>query len=289
MVVAALALGGCSTTPSVAPESRALTIGAQSGLDNQVLAAVYGTALEEQGFSIDYNWGVGSRKRILAGLQDGLIDIVPDYVGLALTATDPEKAVGTDEALFGALDSAVAEIGLTALQPAPGQKADVFVVTRDFAELHDIDDLSDLADLGAALTIGSREALDGTDHGRRALEYSYGISGWTARVGGDDESVLENLRSGSIQVACVSSLTRSLYSDDVVGLGDPRGIVLNQNVVPLVNSAYADATIQRTLDAVSARITDSELASFAASQDALPTHTARTWLEKQGLIEPNAD
>ncbi|MDM4761794.1 glycine betaine ABC transporter substrate-binding protein [Galbitalea sp. SE-J8] len=282
-----LALGatsGCAATNQKPGTGIRLTIGAQTANDNRVVAAIYGTALADQGYRVDYNWGVGSRTRIIAGLQNGIVDIVPDYTGLLLAATDSAHARGSPDVAFGFLQSAAEQLGLTVLQPADADKAPVYIATRAFATRHGIEDLSDLAAIDTAIAIGSADDLDTVPYGRRGLAYSYGVEGFREVTAKDDAEAIEDLRDNNTQVAVVSTLQPDVDDDDLVRLRDPRHIILDERIVPVVNSGRLDATIQRTLDAISRRLTTDDLLAFSRATDALPETTARAWLEKEHLL-----
>jgi osmoprotectant transport system substrate-binding protein len=96
--------------------------------------------------------------------------------------------------------------------------------------------------------------------------------------------VLADLRSGTIQVADVSTLHLDTIGDDLVELADPRHIVVAQNVVPLVEGSVATAEVRQVLDAVSAQLETNDLAAFAGEDDTLPDTIANRWLAKRGLL-----
>jgi osmoprotectant transport system substrate-binding protein len=288
IVLATGVTSGCASTANLPGTGITLTIGAQNSLDNRVVASIYGTALAEQGYQVDYNWGIGNRTRILAGLRNGLIDLVPDYTGLLLSATDPDHASGPPDVAYSFLQSAVEKIGLTVLQPASAERAPVYVVTSRFASVHHITDLGDLAPIDSAITIGAADDLNAASYGRRALAYSYGVEGWTARAVPDDAAALVELRKGVVQVAVLSTVMPEVEAKDIVRLRDPRNIVLDQRIVPVLNSGRVDPTVQRTLDTISRQLTTDDLLAFSRSADALPERTAREWLESHELIEPAA-
>ncbi|MFT4124092.1 MAG: glycine betaine ABC transporter substrate-binding protein [Microbacteriaceae bacterium] len=283
LIAAPVLLSGCDRVTSLPGTGVELTIGAQSADDNRVVAAIYGIALEEQGYTVDYNWGVGSRTRIISALREGIIDISPDYTGLLLEAIDSAHASGSPDVALGFLQSAADELGLSVLDPATAAKTPAYVVTREFAKAHDLTEIGDLAGIGSAITIASTSDLGSLDYGSSALAYSYGVEGFGERTTDSDAESIAALASGSAQVALVSPL--SLGDDELRVLKDPRYIVLDERVVPVVNSGRLDATIESTLDAVSASLSTADLRAFAAEDSALPETVARAWLVDEGLIE----
>ena len=134
---ASLVLAGCGSTETVtgtggdptneAPSS--LVIGSQGFAESEILAQLYGQVLEANGFEIEYNPGIGSRETFIPGLQDGSIDLIPDYSGNLLYGADPEATATSSEDVEAALPAAVEGLGLEVLDAAPAEDADALVVT----------------------------------------------------------------------------------------------------------------------------------------------------------------
>lgn len=285
----AVALTGCAQTSAQPGHGIRLTIGSPTTTEGRVIAAIYGVALSAQGYVIDYNGGVGNRTRMLDALTEGRVDITPEETGDLLAVLDPVHANGSPDVAYGFLQSAAETRGLTVLQPAEAQNAPVYVTTREFSSAHGIQSIGDLAAIDSAITIGSALDLDAASYGRSGLSYSYNVTGWHDRAAVDDEAALDDLRANNTQVACVTSLSLDGEDDDVVTLLDPRHIILDERVVPIVNSGRMDATIQTTLDAVSRALTTDDLAAFMDTTDQLPETVARAWLVQHELLAPAAD
>ena len=90
-VVAAVALavtacGGSdptSTAPSGDKTSAApadtIIVGSANFQENVILANIYAEALKAKGVKVSTKLNIGSREAYLPGLQDGSIDLIPDY------------------------------------------------------------------------------------------------------------------------------------------------------------------------------------------------------------------
>jgi len=284
-VAVVLGLTACgSDFTGVASNGVSVTVGSLSGFDNQVLAEIYGQALEARGYTVDYNTGIGSRKTYLLSLQSGVIDIVPDYAGSLLQAVS-EGADDTDlETIMTTLPVALEKLDLTILEPAKAKKSRVFVVTHEFANAHKLVQIGDLAPLASAITIGSADHLESSRYGRRALEFSYGLTGWNFRSAADEAVVVDNLLENTIQVADLSTTDPAIVENHLVELADPYHVITAQNVVPVLNLKAATPDLSDAINDVSKILTTADLTHFATFDDELPSTVAHDWLVENGII-----
>jgi len=87
-----------------------------------------------------------SREIYFPSLKSDQISFVPDYAGSLLTFIDPKKPATTDPATNAAeLAQVLKPLGLTALDSAPAQDINGFVVTAATAAKYHLVNLSDLA------------------------------------------------------------------------------------------------------------------------------------------------
>jgi len=281
----AFTLAGCSTGSTVADHrSISITVGSQAGFVNQVVAQAYGQALTEAGYVVDYNPGIGNRAAGLAGLESGIIDVMPDYAGLLLESVNATSSATDTETIMAALPSSLEPLGLTVLEPSTAQNSRVFVIRSDFATLHSLVSLADLAPIAKALTFGSTEPLESSSYGRRPLEFNYDVTGWRFRPAADDAAVIADLLDNSIQVADLSTIDPAIDENDFVVLKDPAHVIVAQNLVPVVRESIAKPDLTAILNTVSKKLVSADLSSFSADTQRLPSSVARTWLLDEGVI-----
>ena len=91
VLAAVVAITGCSSTPPGTPEDdngTSIVIGSQGTRENQIIAQLYGQALAFEGYDVKYNPGIGNRKQYLKALNEGVIDLIPEYSGSLLIGLD---------------------------------------------------------------------------------------------------------------------------------------------------------------------------------------------------------
>jgi glycine betaine/choline ABC-type transport system substrate-binding protein len=121
-----------------------LTIGSANFQENVILANIYAQALQAQGATVQTQLNIGSRETYMPGLQDGSIDLIPEYSGVLLQYFDPEATEVSSEEVYAALPEALPD-GLTVLEQSAAEDKDAIVVTRETAEEYGLTSIADLA------------------------------------------------------------------------------------------------------------------------------------------------
>lgn len=292
----AVALAGCSNSDPLAGDTgepgdpTSIIIGSQAFPESDILAQLYGQVLEANGYDVTYAEGIGSREAFIPALQDGSINLIPDYSGNLLYGADPDATATSTEDVAAALPAALDPIGLAALDVAPAEDADALVVTPEFAEANNLVSIADLAPIASTITIGANTEFEGRPYGRAGLESVYGVTGWTFKAIDDygGPGTLSDLLANNIQVADIYTTTPSIKQNDLVVLEDPENLIAAQNIVPLVNADFLTDELAELLNAVSAELTTDELLQLneisAGDDKPSPAKVATDWLTEKGLI-----
>jgi osmoprotectant transport system substrate-binding protein len=267
-----------------------ITVGSQGFAESDILAQLYGQMLAAHGYTVDYAPGIGSRETFIPALQDGSIDLIPDYAGNLLYGADPEATATSSADVVAALPDALEPLGLTTSTAAPAEDADALVVTSEFAEQHELTSIADLAPIAKDITIGANTEFEGRSYGREGLKTVYGIEGWTFKAIDDygGPGTLSDLLSNAIQVADIYTTTPSIKQNNLVVLEDPKNLIAAQNVIPLMNESVYSVDLANLLDRVSNALTTEELMELneisAGDSKPSPESVAEDWLKAQGLI-----
>ena len=85
----AVTLVGCSPQPDPAGQKSALgdqaiTVASFNFPESELLAEIYGQALEGGGFDVEFAARLGPRELVQPALAAGLVELVPEYSGTAL-------------------------------------------------------------------------------------------------------------------------------------------------------------------------------------------------------------
>lgn len=131
-------------TPGTSAAGEKLTIGSANFQENVLLANIYAAALQDQGATVTTNLNIGSREKYFPGLQDGSIDLIPEYTGNALTYLDKSATATSADDVYTALQKTL-PASLMALDKSAAQDSDAIVVTKQTADKYKLKSIADLA------------------------------------------------------------------------------------------------------------------------------------------------
>ena len=256
--------------------------------ESEILAEVYGQAMEAAGYPVEYSLQLGARDLIYdQGLLVGDVDFVPEYVGSALMTWFEAEAPTDVESGVEALSEALATEEVTVLEPAPAQNSNAFVVRADWAEENDVATIGDLANVGEITFAGPPECEERqTCYGGLQALYDLGDVDFASVQ--EASARLAGLESGQYEMILLFSTDAPLASDDLVALEDTEGIIPPENIVPVVRDviieAYGDE-LASTVNEVSAAITTEELQQMnaKASEGIAASEIAATFVEENEL------
>jgi osmoprotectant transport system substrate-binding protein len=290
VVGAALALSGCASgdpldSGSSNPgdgASDTIVIGSQAYYSNEIIAEIYAQALENAGFTVERNFNIGQRDAYIPAIENGSIDLFPEYTGNLLQFYAPDTTATTPDDVYAELKDALPD-GLTVLEQSPATDQDSYNVTKAFADQYGLTSIADLASVDVPVVLGGAPELEQRPYGPSGLKDLYGV---TVQFQATGDTTVEDLVAGTINLADVYSADPRIQTDDLVTLDDPEGLFLASNVVPLVNVDIADE-IADVINAVSAKLTPEGLVGLnvrSTVDQVSPDKIATEWLNGQGLI-----
>ena len=287
VVGAALALTGCVSGDPLDPgtdpvPSETITIGSQAYYSNEIIAEIYAQALENAGFTVDRQFNIGQRDAYLPSLENGEVDLFPEYTGNLLQFYSPDTTATSSDDVYNELKDALPE-SLTVLDQSSATDQDSYNVTAAFASENSLSSLADLAGVSVPLTLGGAPELEERPYGPTGLLATYGVTVGFSATG---DTTVEDLVAGNINIANVYSADPRIQTEGLVTLADPDGLFLASNVVPLVNVDVADL-VDEIINAVSAALTPEGLVALnvmSTVDQMSASDIATAWLTDNGLI-----
>jgi osmoprotectant transport system substrate-binding protein len=121
-----------------------LKVGSANFQESVILANIYAQALQAQGATVSTQLNIGSREAYMPGLQDGSIDLIPEYSGVLLQYFDKQATAVSSDDVFAALPAALPQ-GLAVLDQSQAEDKDAIVVTKETADKYNLKSIADLA------------------------------------------------------------------------------------------------------------------------------------------------
>ncbi|HWH35365.1 MAG TPA: ABC transporter substrate-binding protein [Acidimicrobiales bacterium] len=298
MALVALVAGACTparpgagATPGRQDDS--VVVASFNFSESEVLAEIFAQALATAGVPATHQRQVGPRELMEPALEQGLVDVVPEYLGSALAYLDPASAgAGFDtEASRRRLADALAGRGVTVLAPAPAQNQNGVAVTPATAELHGLSTVSDLAPVAAGLVFAGPPECRDRPFCLPGLRQTYGLEFQRFLVldsGGRQTRAA--LDSGDADVGLLFTTDGHVAEGEFVLLEDDRSLQPPENIVPLVRQAVLERwgeVVRTRLEAVTSILTTEALAALNAQtgiEGEDPAVVAGRWLVEGGLV-----
>jgi osmoprotectant transport system substrate-binding protein len=262
-------------------------VGSANFPENRVLAEIYAQMLEGVGVTVERNFGIGSRETYFPGLQDGSIDLVPEYTGVLLQYVNPTATATAPDEVYAALKEQVPD-PLIVLEKAEAQNKDAVVVTAETAQQYG----SSLADYGpevcSQLVFGGPPEFETRPDGLPGLAETYNCTFKEfVRLDTGGPLTVQALEDGTIDAADLFTTNPVIKDKGFVILADPKNNFAAQNVVPLINEAKATPEVVEALNAVSAKLTTDGLVDLNRQLNAPEKPSveavAKEWIAANGL------
>jgi osmoprotectant transport system substrate-binding protein len=303
-VLAALALALLAACGNVGGEQAsdegggpAITIGSKDFTEQFILGELYAQALEANGFNVEKKLNLGSEQIADKALQNGQIDMYPEYTGTALTATvdyegdpaalkTPEETYKKAKELYAKRDPAD-----TMLTPAPFNNSYGIFVRKDVAEEMNLKTLADLAEASPDLTFVSFSQFQNRSDGYPNMQKNYPAFDFgEIKIVNQLGLRYQGLQGGEGDVGVGFTTDGQLASDELVVMEDPKGIWPFYYPAPVVRTEVLDQNpeMKEILNEVSASLdveTMRELNGQVDLEQEDPEDVAAEHLEDEGIVE----
>lgn len=249
---------------TVAPAGGSITIGSADFPESQLIAEIYGQALEKKGFTFQHKAAIGSREIYYKAIADGEIDLVPEYTNSLLSFVirqgDPKGAPTAKN-----VTEQVAELGtvlpanLQVLTPSAAEDKDVIVCSKAVADQYALKTLSDLAKVADKITLGAPAEFETrSPFGLVGLKDIYGAE-FKEFVPLAFNDIATTIKDGGVDCGNLFSTMSVITTSGFVALTDDKVIVPNEAVVPLIAKDTATPDVVAVLDAVSKSLDTDQL------------------------------
>jgi osmoprotectant transport system substrate-binding protein len=294
ILLASCQLGTDRTTPAGhggAPGG-ALVVASFNFPESELLAAIYGLAIRHAGIPVRLQLGLGPRELVQPALEQGLVDVVPEYLGTALASLEPDPGVPMSDpaAVYAALARALGRWQVRVMAPAAAQDQNGMVVTAATARrlgLHKVSDLRRAA--GRLILAGAPECSD-RPYCLPGMREVYGLRFAGFLPFDTEQQRVTALTEGVVDVAVLDTTDGNLATGELVLLADDRRLQPVENVVPVITGRAMARYGQRlagAVNTVSAQLTSRALLFLdwrveVAKADVLAE--ARGWLKRHEIL-----
>ncbi len=295
MVALALVTTSCGSTggpSSSASPKGTVTVASFNFSESIILAHIYGGALKNKGYTINYRDKLGNREIVEPALENGQIDLYPGYAATDLNFVDKRQGValeaGADaKANVAALNARLSSKGIKALDPSAAVDQNAFAVTKAEADQNHLVKLSDVSSVASGWTLGGPPECPQRPFCQPGLEQTYGLhfKAFKALDAGGPLTYAA-FKSGAINIGLVFSSDGGISANNLVVLADDKHLQQADNIVPLIRTAVANSEVTSLLNSIDAKLNTPDLTAMNKSADIDkldPADLAATWLKNHGF------
>jgi osmoprotectant transport system substrate-binding protein len=268
-----------------------VVVGSANFSESALLAEIYAGALEADGMDVSTKLNIGSREVYIKAIEDGSIDVVPEYTGvlrdyfLAGEGGSEGGEASDAQGVYDELVEAVPE-GLVVGDYSEAEDKDALVVTQETDE-YDLQEIGDLSDVAGDLTLGGPPEWKTRSTGIPGLKDVYDVEfGSFTETDAGGPLTLKALTQGRVDAGNLFSTNPQIPANDLVVLEDPESLFGSQNIVPLLREEVATDEAVAVLDEVGGKLTTESLTDLVAQVDIDkedPADVAEQWLSDNDL------
>jgi osmoprotectant transport system substrate-binding protein len=296
LVLLALLVAGCDRgrdrpPPPEDPRRPTIQVASFDFPESEILGQLYAQALRRHGYPVELVAQLGAREVVGPAIEQGKVDLVPEYLGSALNFHNDRDRVATADPgqTHARLEQAFAPRGVSVLGFAPAEDRNGFVVTGELARQRGLERISDLAPIAGRLTIGGPPECPQRPLCLKGLQDLYRLKFARFEAMPSRAVTAAALETGEIQVGMIETTDASLVDADLVQLADDRNLQPADNVVPVVRREVVDAygpALVRLLNAVSAQLTTRDLTTlnYQVAEGQPAADAVASWLRAHTII-----
>jgi osmoprotectant transport system substrate-binding protein len=295
LVIAALAAcqqAAAPTARSGSAHDGTVVVASFNFPESELLAAIYELAIRHAGIPVRLELGLGPRELVQPALEQGFVDLVPEYLGTALTSLQPRAKVAMSDpgAVRHALALAYSRWHVQVLAPAAAQDQNGVVVTRATAARLHLRTVSEVRRAAGRLILGGPPECPRRPYCLPGLRGVYGLRFASFLPFDTEGERVIALQEDVVNVAVLFTTDGNLATGDLVLLSDDRHLQPAENVVPVITDRAMKrygGRLARAVNAVSARLTSKDLLflnwRIEVAGDSVLAE-ARGWLKRHGII-----
>jgi osmoprotectant transport system substrate-binding protein len=294
--VAAACGGGGGASGGDSGGGPSVTVSSKKFTEQIILGHLYALAFEDEGYNVERKMNLGSEQVMDKSLQDGTIDVYPEYTGTAYVAIlkkPPESYPKSDEETY----KQVAEFyknrkdtPMQMLEPAPFNNSYGIVMLTDEANKLGIETLDDLAAKSGQLVFSSYSEFQNRSDGYPNMQDSYPkLDFKEIKIVNDLGIRYKALAEGEADVGIGYTTDGQLASPKLKVIEDTKTIWPIYEPAPVITQEFLDKNpdAKKILNEVSASLNADKMRALNGAVDLEQEDyedVARQHLEDEGII-----
>jgi osmoprotectant transport system permease protein len=269
-----------------------IVIGGKLGSEPEILINMYKLLIEEEtDHSVQLKPGLGKTSFIFTALENGNIDIYPEFTGTAISEFLKETASSTsrEEVYQQAKEGMKKEFEMEMLQPMDYNNTYALAVPEQLANENGLKTISDLKAIESSLKAGFTLEFSDREDGYKGIKKLYGLN-LPSLITMEPKLRYRAVKNGEINLVDAYSTDSELQRYKLVVLEDDKNLFPPYQGAPLMRAETAKKypEIVEALNKLAGKITDDEMRKMNYQvnvEGESAEETARAYLNEAGLLE----
>ena len=229
-----LSLTACGGSGS---SEKTIVLGSKDFTENEIVAEIYGLALEDAGFTVERKMNIASSVVHQSVISEE-IDLYPEYTGTGLISILKKEALTDQEEVYQTVKEAYNEqFDLTWLDYAQANDGQGLFISRKASDEYGITTISQLQANAEKLRFASQGEFDEREDGIPGLEKIYGPFHWKSSKIYDNGLKYQVVENDEADVApAYTTEGRLIETDKFVLLEDDQHMWPPYNIAPVVRN-----------------------------------------------------
>lgn len=272
------------------PKRDTIVVGSKNYTEQQILGNMFADILEgNTDLEVVQRENLGGSAIALSSIENGEIDVYPDYTGTLLQAVVKDVSIKDPTEVFNKCKEAMENnYNITLLDPLGFNNTYTMATTKEIAEKYNLKTISDLSKVSKELRLTSTMEFAEREDGLKGLNNTYGLKFKSVKGidGGLRYSALDNGESDFIDAYSTEGLLKKFK---LTILEDDKNFFLPYYAVPVIRQEIIDKhpEVKTVLEKLSGIINEDTMIDLNYKVDnegVTPEKAARDFLIEQGLI-----
>ncbi|MCA0969017.1 ABC transporter permease/substrate-binding protein [Halobacillus litoralis] len=268
-----------------------LVLGAKLGSEPAILINMYEILIEEEtDLQVGLRPNFGKTDFVFTALQEGSIDIYPEFTGTALVSLLEQQADSNEsqDVYQQAADGMVETYNMAFLEPMQFNNTYAVATTQELADRYSLETIGDLRQIQDQITAGFTLEFNDRQDGYQGMKEIYNLN---LDVRTMDPGVRQQaITSGEVDVIDAYATAGYMVDLNLKVLEDPENLFPPYQGAPLMRQETLDRypELESILNQLGGKITGDQMREMNYQvdfEDRSPEAVAREYLVNEGLID----
>ncbi|PBB04854.1 ABC transporter permease/substrate-binding protein [Salimicrobium humidisoli] len=269
-----------------------ITIGAKLNAEPTILINMYELLIEEEtDLEVGLEPNLGKTDLVFSALQEGSIDIYPEFTGTALVSLLDRQpdSYESKEVYQQAKQGMAEEYDMAYLEPMKYNNTYTVATTKEYAKENNLETIGDLASIDDEVTAGFTLEFNDREDGYQGMKELYNLEF------GEVKTMDPGLRQGAIkngEVDIIDAYATDSYMVELnlTTLDDPKNLFPPYQGAPLMRQETLEKypELEDVLNKLGGKITEDQMREMNYEvdvKDRAPSEVARDYLVEEGLLD----